>query len=181
MMILRDAYFRLNAGDRVGLIGKNGVGKTTVLKLILGQEDPAEGSVEINQGVRMGYFSQFSELTGDVSIDQFLDGLFEDIHAIEDHLAEIETRLSGSPADTELKGLLQRQAELLAEMDHRDGWNYRHRINTVLTKLGFSHAHRTCPIDQLSGGWRNRAALAEILLHEPDVLLLDEPTNYIDV
>lgn len=181
MMILRDVYFRLNSGDRVGLIGKNGVGKTTVLKLILGQEDPVEGSVEINQGVRMGYFSQFSELSGNVSIDHFLDGLFEDIHTIEDHLAEIETKLSGSPADTELNSLLQRQAELLAEMDHRDGWNYRHRIDTVLTKLGFNQAHRTCPIDRLSGGWRNRAALAEILLQEADVLLFDEPTNYLDV
>jgi ATP-binding cassette subfamily F protein 3 len=180
-MVLRDVYFRLSAGDRAGLIGKNGVGKTTVLKLILGQEDPAEGSVEINQGIKLGYFSQFSELTGDVSVDQFLDGLFEDIHAIKNRLAEIETKLSESPADKELKRLLQRQSELLAEMDHRDGWHYEHRINTVLTKLGFSTAHRTCPIDLLSGGWRNRAALAEILLQEPDVLLLDEPTNYLDV
>jgi ATP-binding cassette subfamily F protein 3 len=180
-MILREAYFRLNAGDRVGLIGKNGVGKTTVLKLVLGQEDPEEGSVEINQGVRLGYFSQFSELTGDVSIDDVLDELFEDIHTIEDELAEIETKLSESPADAELKRLLQRQAELLAEMDRCGGWNYKHQIDTVLTKLGFSDAHRTCPIDQLSGGWRNRAALAEILLQRPDVLLLDEPSNYLDV
>ena len=180
-LILRDAFFRLSAGDRVGLIGKNGVGKTTVLKLILGQEDPVAGAVEINQGVRIGYFSQFSELDGELSIDQVLDGLFEEIHAIKDRLAEMETALSGSPADTELDRLLHRQAELLAEMDRREGWTYEHRIDTALTKLGFNAVHRTCPIDHLSGGWRNRAALAEIILQEPDVLLLDEPTNYLDV
>ena len=69
----------------------------------------------------------------------------------------------------------------MAEMDHLDGWNYAYRIDTVLTRLGFAEEDRRKPVGQLSGGWRNRAALAKILLEQPDVLLLDEPTNYLDV
>ena len=74
-----------------------------------------------------------------------------------------------------------RQAALFEEMDRRQGWTYKNRTDTVLTKLGFSHALRARPIHQLSGGWRNRAALASILLQEPDIVLLDEPTNYLDI
>ena len=81
----------------------------------------------------------------------------------------------------ELDRLIHRQAELFEEMERLGGWDYKRNIDTALTTLGFNEAHRVCPIDDLSGGWRNRAALAKILLENPDVLLLDEPTNYLDV
>jgi ATP-binding cassette subfamily F protein 3 len=181
-LVLRDVYFRLSEGERVGLIGKNGTGKTTVLKLILGQEQPTEGSVEVDQGVRLGYFSQFSELSGEATILEVLDDLFADIHAIEEELLEIEIALEEeAPQADKLARLIHRQAELLEEMERREGWTYQNRIDTVLTRLGFSEEHRARPIDQLSGGWRNRAALAKILLEEPDVVLMDEPTNYLDM
>ena len=180
-LIFREVFFRLSKGDRIGLIGKNGVGKTTVLKLILGQEEPTEGTVEVNDGIKIGYFSQFSELNGEMSIQDVLEGLFANIHAIEEELFEIELALEESPQDDELTRILDRQAELLEEMDRREGWTYQNRIDTVLDKLGFSDTYRKRPIDQLSGGWCNRAALAKILLEEPDVLLMDEPTNYLDI
>ncbi|MFC1714901.1 ABC-F family ATP-binding cassette domain-containing protein [Candidatus Poribacteria bacterium] len=180
-LIFRDVFFRLSKGDRVGLIGKNGVGKTTILKLILGQEEPTEGTVDVNDGLKIGYFSQFSELNGEMSILDVLEELFADIHAIEEDLFEIELALEESPRDDELTRLLDKQAELLEEMDRREGWTYQNRIDTVLDKLGFSDTYRKRPIDQLSGGWCNRAALARILLEEPDVLLMDEPTNYLDL
>jgi ATPase subunit of ABC transporter with duplicated ATPase domains len=179
--VLREVFFRLSQGERVGLIGKNGTGKTTVLKLILGQETPTEGTVEVDEGVRIGYFSQFSELSGEATTLDVLEGLFAEIHAIEEELIEIEIALEESPSETELNRLLNRQAELFEEMDQREGWTYQNRIDTVLTRLGFSDTYRRRPIDQLSGGWRNRAALAKILLEEPDVLLLDEPTNFLDI
>ncbi len=179
--ILREVFFRLSKGDRVGLIGKNGVGKTTVLKLILGQEEATEGTVEVDEGVKIGYFSQFSELSGQMSILDVLEELFADIQAIEEELLEIEIALEESPRGDELVKLLDRQAKLLEEMEQREGWTYQNRIDMVLNKLGFSDAYRDRPIDQLSGGWRNRAALARILLEEPDVLLMDEPTNFLDI
>jgi ATP-binding cassette subfamily F protein 3 len=80
-----------------------------------------------------------------------------------------------------MQQLLHRQAALMEEMQRRNGWTYRVQIDTVLSVLGFSPADRQRPIGQLSGGWRNRAALAQILLSEPDVLLMDEPTNYLDM
>lgn len=179
--ILREAYFRLEPGDRVGLIGKNGSGKTTMLQLILDRISPESGTVTVDPGTRIGYFSQFSELNGESTITDVLDGLFSDIKAVEAELASIDSAIGGDPAGAELDRLIARQAELFEDMDRLDGWDYPRRIDKVLTTLGFSDAHRVCAIDELSGGWRNRAALAKILLEDPDVLLLDEPTNFLDV
>ncbi|MDQ6754495.1 MAG: ATP-binding cassette domain-containing protein [Actinomycetota bacterium] len=180
--ILREAFFRLEPGDRVGLIGKNGSGKSTILKLILGQVAPDAGTVALELGTKVGYFSQFSELNGEDAIAEVLDGLFSDIKAIESELASIDAAIAADPGDSaELDRLIRRQSELFEDMDRLDGWDYQRHIDTVLTTLGFSEAHRICAIDELSGGWRNRAALAKILLEGPDVLLLDEPTNYLDV
>ncbi|WP_241983469.1 ABC-F family ATP-binding cassette domain-containing protein [Cryobacterium tagatosivorans] len=179
--VLREAFFRLEPGDRVGLIGKNGSGKTSILKLILGQVTPDTGTVTLEPGVKVGYFSQFSELDGQATISEVLDDLFVEIKAVEAELASIDAAIAETPSDAELDRLIHRQAELFEQMDRLDGWDYKRRIDTALTTLGFNEAHRVCPIDELSGGWRNRAALAKILLEGPDVLLLDEPTNYLDV
>jgi ATPase subunit of ABC transporter with duplicated ATPase domains len=180
-LVLRSVFFRLQPGERVGLIGKNGTGKTTVLKLILGQIAPTEGTVELAPGLKIGYFSQFSSLDGLLSVQQTLEGLFADLQAIEAELAEIAASLETVEDAGEMERLLERQSIALDEMNRRDGWEYQRHIDTVLTKLGFSQEHRERPIEQLSGGWRNRAALAKILLEQPDVLLMDEPTNYLDV
>ncbi|MBN1248341.1 MAG: ABC-F family ATP-binding cassette domain-containing protein, partial [Anaerolineae bacterium] len=179
--VLRDVYFRLAEGDRVGLIGKNGTGKTTFLKLILGLETPTSGTVEMDDGIRMGYFSQFSQLDGEQSVVQVLDEVFADIHALEEEMLEVEIAFEDNPEGRALQRLLDRQAALIEAMERRGGWTYDYRIDEALTRLGFSEAHRTCPIDALSGGWRNRAALAKILLEAPDVLLMDEPTNFLDI
>lgn len=179
--VLRDVFFRLSEGERIGLIGKNGTGKTTVLKLILGQEEPSEGSVELASDITVGYFSQFSELNGEQTIIEVLDEIFTEVHEIEGALFEIELALEEMPQNKVLDRLLNRQALLIEQMGRINGWTYTNRIDAVLTKLGFSHLYRKRPIDQLSGGWRNRAALAKLLLQEPDVLLLDEPTNYLDI
>jgi len=140
---------------------------------------PDEGAVTVEADLRIGYFSQFSELNGTQTITEVLEEVFTEIRGIEDELASIDAAIGAVPDD--LDPLIHRQSDLFAEMDRLDGWDYRRRIDTALTTLGFTEAHRTCPIDDLSGGWRNRAALAKIVLEDPQVLLLDEPTNYLDV
>ncbi|MCQ9165573.1 ABC-F family ATP-binding cassette domain-containing protein [Arthrobacter sp. STN4] len=181
IQVLREAFFRLDAGDRVGLIGRNGSGKSTLLKLVLDQVQPDTGTVAVELGTRIGYFSQFSELNGAATILEVLQDVFAHVVELEAGLAGIAAALAAGPAEKELDLLVHRQSELFADMDRLDGWDYQRSIDKVLTTLGFSEAHRSCPIDDLSGGWRNRAALAKILLEAPDVLLLDEPTNYLDV
>ncbi len=179
--VLREVYFKLDRGDRVGLIGKNGAGKTTVLKLILGLETPSEGTVEIDDGVNIGYFSQFSQLDGTRSITEVLDDLFVEVHALEEAMLDVDIAFEENPEGEALDRLIARQSALIEAMERSGAWTYQVKIDTALSRLGFSEAHRTCPIDALSGGWRNRAALARILLQAPDVLLMDEPTNFLDV
>ncbi|MET0934222.1 MAG: ABC-F family ATP-binding cassette domain-containing protein [Mycetocola sp.] len=178
--VLREAFFRLETGDRVGLIGRNGSGKTTLIKLILGQLSTDAGTLTVDDGIRIGYFSQFSELDGTATISEVLDDVFSEIRAVEAELASIDAAIAAGPT-ADLDALIGRQGELFEEMDRLDGWDYPRRIDEALTRLGFDDDHRTCPIDDLSGGWRNRAALAKIVLERPDVLLLDEPTNFLDV
>ncbi len=180
-LVLRDVSFRLSAGERVGLVGRNGAGKTTLLRLAIGEEEPDEGTADVTQGTRLGYFSQVSELSGSASIQEISEGVFAELRSVERELDEIGEALQTVTDTGEMERLIDRQAHLFEEMDRRGGWDYPREIDTVLTRLGFSAARRIQPIDELSGGWRIRASLARILLEQPDVLILDEPTNFLDV
>lgn len=180
-IVLREVYFRLAEKERVGLIGKNGTGKTTLLKLILEQLEPSAGSVERAPDVSIGYFSQFSELDDSRSIQDILEDLFAEIRRLEAELDEIAAQLGHEQDGGKQAALLERQSEIIDVITLRDGWEYLRHIDTALSKLGFSETRRMQPVAELSGGWRNRAALALCLLAQPNVLLLDEPTNYLDV
>jgi len=178
--VLNNIFFKLDKSDRIGLVGKNGGGKTTLLKLILNTEELTDGKIEIDRDITIGYFSQFCELDGNETIVQILDHEFAWVHKLEEELADIESQISNCTNDREMQTLINKQMTLFAEMEQHDGWNYKYKIDTVLTKLHFSKAHQHMPVAQLSGGWRNRASLALLLIKMPDVLLLDEPTNFLD-
>ncbi|MBU4465850.1 MAG: ATP-binding cassette domain-containing protein [Actinobacteria bacterium] len=180
-LVLREAFLKLRRGDRVGLIGKNGTGKSTLLELILQRQEPTGGTVDVTLGTTIGYFSQFSELDGDQSIAEILSGHFADVHRTQARLDEIGMLFADPMSDDEMTVLLAEQGELLERMDHLGAWSYENTIDTVLTRLGFDVDRRALPVGRLSGGWRNRAALAQILIQQPDVLLLDEPTNFLDL
>ena len=178
---MREAFLKLKAGDRIGLIGKNGTGKTTFLELMLGRLEPTGGTVDVTLGTTIGYFSQFSELDGERSIRDILGDHFAAVHETQARLDAIGELLASPMGDDEMTALLSEQGELFERMDALDGWSFENTIDTVLTSLGFDEARRSLPVDRLSGGWRNRAALAQILIQSPDVLLLDEPTNFLDL
>ncbi|SFR70814.1 ATP-binding cassette, subfamily F, member 3 [Agromyces sp. CF514] len=179
--VLKEAFLKLKQGDRVGLIGKNGTGKTSLLEVVLGRREPESGTRDVTLGTTIGYFSQFSELDGEQSVQQILSGHFADVHETQARLDEIGLALAEPMGDDEMTRLLTEQGGLFERMDHIGGWTYETTIDTVLTRLGFDAERRALPVDRLSGGWRNRAALAQILVQAPDVLLLDEPTNFLDL
>src|SRR4051812_26814384 len=119
-LVLKDVFFRVAAGERVGLIGKNGTGKTSLLTLILGREQPTEGTVELTDGVKIGYFSQFSELDSEQSVQEVLQDVFADIRAIEAELEQISARFEKeTPSPKEQETLLERQTILLEQMEHK--------------------------------------------------------------
>lgn len=180
-IVLREVFLKLREGDRVGLIGKNGTGKSTLLELILQRQEPSSGTVDMTLGTTVGYFSQFSELDGGQSVAEILSSHFADVHKTQARLDEIGLLFAEPMTDAEMNRMLAEQADLLETMDRLDAWSYENTIDTVLTRLGFDDERRALPVDRLSGGWRNRAALAQILIQKPDVLLLDEPTNFLDL
>lgn len=179
--VVREAFLKLREGDRIGLIGKNGTGKSTLLELILQRQEPSTGTVDVTLGTTIGYFSQFSELDGEQSITEILSAHFADVHRTQARLDEIGLLFAEPMSDAEMNRMLAEQGDLLEQMDRVGGWTYENTIDTVLTRLGFDDERRALPVDRLSGGWRNRAALAQILIQNPDVLLLDEPTNFLDL
>lgn len=178
-VVLRDVSFRVDRGERVALLGGNGSGKTTLLRLISGRLDPESGSVDRGDGVRFAYFSQHTDIPDDATPVEVLESVVADHLALHEELEAIERRLTEGGGNVD--ALVERQHQLLTAMDAEGAWDARRRIDTVLSKLGFDDVHRTRRARELSGGWRNRAALARVLLEEPDLVLLDEPTNYLDV
>jgi ATP-binding cassette subfamily F protein 3 len=177
--VLRDVSFRVDRGERVALLGGNGSGKTTLLRLIAGNLEPETGSIDREAGLRLAYFTQHTDIPDDSTPLEVLEAVVANHLALDDELAAIERKLQDEDADVD--GLIERQHELLSAMDAAGAWDVRRRIDTVLSKLGFDDVHRHRRADELSGGWRNRAALARVLLEAPDLVLLDEPTNYLDV
>jgi ATP-binding cassette subfamily F protein 3 len=163
-------------GDRIGLVGLNGSGKSTLLRILAGLQEPTGGRVLRARSVRVGYLPQEPLLESTATLFEEMLSAFERLREQEHTLHQLEQMLScGNPSAE----LLQRYDELLEEFRQGGGYEYRHRIHQVLKGMGFSDEHQ--PIAQLSGGQRARAALAKVLLQEPDVLLLDEPTNHLDI
>ena len=131
---LHNIFFRADESQKIGLVGKNGSGKTTLFKLILGKEPPDSGTIEIDEGLSFGYFSQFSELDDDECISDILDKEFHRVHKLENEINNIGNELSECKDEREQKTLINKQLGLFAEMDELDGWNYRYKISAVLSK-----------------------------------------------
>lgn len=175
--------FRLNPGDRVGLIGKNGAGKSTLLKLLGGEMLPESGTVSKDKGMSIGYLKQDLEFRKGITVLEEAYQAFSEIRSLEKELEHINTQLA-TREDYESESYHQLMVSL-SDITHRyeliGGYQYEGETEKVLLGLGFRREDFTKLTDTFSGGWRMRIELAKLLLQKNDLLLLDEPTNHLDI
>jgi len=165
-------------GTRIAIVGPNGVGKTTLLRILVGLEEPTRGDVQRARGLRLGYLPQEAVLSGTHVVWEECLKAVADLRLLEEELSRLEAAMS----DPDQAGsALERYGPLQHEFERRGGYTYETRIRQTLTGLGFSPADVHRPINQLSGGQRTRLVLARLLLSSPELLILDEPTNHLDI
>ncbi len=179
--LLDSISFVLNEGDRVGLIGGNGEGKTTLIRLLLKELEHESGALFIKNGIRIGYLAQNGGYDSSNTVFEEMRSVFnEDIRALE-QLGEIEKAISlTSENSQEYKVLSAKYESLNKKIAARDSWNYEVKIRTVLGGMGFENAYNQ-PISTMSGGEKTRLKLCRLLLEQPELLILDEPTNHLDM
>ena len=179
-IVLDGATVGLEPAEKVGLVGRNGGGKSTLMKILAGLFQPDDGSVQMQRGARVGYLSQDPRLDPEDTLRHAaarafteLDRLHREMEKLYDDMATAE-----GPA---LEQLMKRQARLEEEIERAGGYAIDHRIDETLHGLGFEDEQFSIPVTKLSGGQRARVGLARLLLEQPDLLLLDEPTNHLDI
>jgi ATP-binding cassette, subfamily F, member 3 len=173
-VVLEDASIELRDGSRIALIGRNGSGKSTILRLLIGLEEPDAGTVFRADDARLAMLDQDPVFDEGETVRQVADRAFAELDALEERLRQLETAGLDDPERYE------RWEHLHLTFERRGGYARRARRDAVLDALGFAHRHLQ-PVRQLSGGERTRLGLARLLMAQPDVLLLDEPTNHLDI
>jgi ATP-binding cassette subfamily F protein 3 len=178
-VIVADATWHIQPGDRIGLVGYNGTGKSTLLKVLVGEYTPSKGTVEKSRETTIGYLHQdLLSFDTNENITEVALGAFERVRALEKEIEQLGIELEKNPEDEDL---LIKYTDSLHELDVLDGYNIHHKAEEVLHGLGFSNEDLIKPYKQFSGGWRMRVLLAKMILQQPDVLLMDEPTNHLDL
>ena len=167
-MLFADVTFGINEGDKVGLIAKNGTGKTTLLSIIAGKEDYDSGRIVFNNDIRVGYLEQVPSFQSSKSV---IDTCIEGDEPLAIAVRNYEHALHNGNSDA--------MTAAIQEMDNCKAWDYEDRFKQILSMLKITDINQ--PIEQLSGGQIKRVALANILINEPNLLILDEPTNHLDI
>src|SRR5678816_163381 len=177
-VIIEDATWHIQPNERIGLIGYNGTGKSTILKLLVGQYSPSAGNVERSRSTSIGYLHQdlLSFETSDSILNVAL-GAFEKVLQLEKEIEELGKELENTGDEK----ILYEYTDKLHELETLGGYNIHHKTEEVLQGLGFSNTDLQRSYQEFSGGWRMRVLLAKMILQQPDLLLLDEPTNHLDL
>lgn len=179
--ILRNVCATINDKDRIGLVGANGEGKTTLLNVLTGELDYEEGTVSLTNGKVIGYLHQNSGLSNGRTIQQEMEAVFADLLALGEEVDALQRQMAQVHDDpTEYEKVSAEYQKKLARFEAADGYQVQVKINTVLGGMGFASYDRNIITDNLSGGEKTRLATARLLLLEPDLLILDEPTNHLD-
>ena len=177
------ASFVINERDRIALVGKNGAGKSTMLKILCGMQKPTEGVVAVPNGCTIGYLPQVMILQDDTTVKEEAQKAFADIRKMAERIDEMNRQLA-ERTDYESEEYAELVERFTSEHDRymmMGADNYEAEIERTLVGLGFKRTDFDRPTSEFSGGWRMRIELAKILLSKPDVLLLDEPTNHLDI
>lgn len=175
--ILRGVSFQINPGEKVGLVGRNGAGKTTVFKLLTGVEMADSGEVVKINGLKLGLLDQHVEFGPGETVHTAALSAFKEIHDIEAEMRQLEKQMETDYSEE----VLERYADLQIAFEQADGFTYAARAEAILLGLGFNRSAWNDPTATLSGGQKNRLGMARLLLSGADILLLDEPTNHLDV
>jgi len=176
--VLKDVSFRISEADRIGLVGPNAEGKTTLLRIIGGMLEPTGGTVHRRRGLRVGYLPQDSATIEGSTIREKMLEVFDDVCRLQRQMHELADEMAHAQHNAEL---LKRYGRLQAQFEARGGHDYIMRVERILTGLGFDRSTWDRPLKTLSGGQRTRVCLARLLLQEHDLLLLDEPTNHLEL
>ena len=176
-VLFKDAAFQVEENDRIGLIGSNGTGKTTLFKLITGEYTPQEGGIVRGKDVRIGYMEQYLECEDNLTVYEEVLKVFSDVSEMEKELEEITKKLENN---SDLS-LIERQLHLTEEIERRDGLVYKAKSRSALIGLGFKESELDSPVKNLSGGQRSKVSLCKLLLSNANLILLDEPTNNLDI
>lgn len=181
-VLYANATLQLNAGERWGLVGPNGTGKTTLLRILMGEEQPDEGTVSFMRDTTIGYLEQETRFEGDRSaLVEVIDSATE-IRRLERRIEELEAQIASADHEaSEFSVLLQRYGAAQDRYERLGGYELEARARQILGGLGFSVEDFDKPARAFSGGWQMRIALSKLLLRHPDLLLLDEPTNHLDL
>ena len=177
--VLRGTSLQVNPGEHVGLVGRNGAGKSTIFRLVRGEETADRGEVVRARGVKLGLLDQHVHFKPGSTVHESALAAFGRLQQIEHEMHELEHRMADAGDD--LEKILERYSDLQQEFEHEGGFEYAARAESILQGLGFDREMWSLETEKLSGGQQNRLGLACLLLAAPDVLLLDEPTNHLDV
>ncbi len=175
--VLRGISFQVNPGEKVGLVGRNGAGKTTVFRIVTGEEEPDSGSVDKVNRLKMGLLRQHVDFVDDESVHTAALSAFKTLHDIEAEMRRLEVEMGTNPSDE----VMDRYAELQIQFEREGGFEYVAKAESVLMGLNFPKEQWEMRTGQLSGGQKNRLGMVRLLLSDSDILLLDEPTNHLDV
>ncbi len=180
--VLKNITFSLQAGDRAGIVGVNGCGKTTLMRILAEMDSADNGSISMAKGLRSGYLAQQDTLQESGTIWEELSSVFEPVFRMEDRLRKLEAEIAIYHEDSQqFESLSNQYDRLMASFEDAGGYSWKSQITGVLNGLGFKPEQYDYPLSTLSGGERTRFTLARLLLLKPDLLMLDEPTNHLDM